>query len=77
MYWKLSSGNKIIGETKNGEIIIFYVFLKQIRAVLGVFRGALRVLNFFVVSPRTRNGMPAIKLLATSKTDEVDFFCYF
>ena len=71
------SGHKIIGDLKNGEIRIFYVFLEQIRAVFGVFRGALRVLNFFVVSLRPRNGIPAIKLLAISKTDEVDFFLDF
>ena len=35
---KLYSGNKIIGDLKNGEIGIIFVFLEQIRAVLGVFR---------------------------------------
>ena len=67
----------MIGDIKNGEIRIFFVFLEQIRAVLGVFRGALRVPNFFVVSLRARNCIPAIKLLAISKTDQVDFFAIF
>ena len=42
-----------------------------------MFRGALKVLNFFVVSLRARNGIPTIKLLAISKTDEVDLFAIF
>ena len=71
------SGNKIIGDLKNGEIRIFFVFSEQIRAVLGVFRGALWVLNSFVVNLRARNVIPAIKLLAISKTDKVDFFAIF
>ena len=71
------SGNKIIGHLKNGEIRIFFVFLEQIRAVLGVFRGALRVPNFFVVSLRARNGIPAIKLSAISKTAKLEFFRIF
>ena len=44
---------------------------------MGLFRRALRVPNFFVVSLRARNGIPAIKLLAISETDEVDFFAIF
>ena len=39
-----------------------------------MFRGALRVPNFVVASLRARNGIPAMKLLAISKTDEVYFF---
>ena len=42
----------------------FFVFLEQIRVVLGVFRGALGVPNFFVAILCTKNCIPAIKLLA-------------
>ena len=55
---KWYSGNKIFGDLKNSEIRIFFVFLEQIRVVLGVFRGALRVSNFFIVSMRARNCIP-------------------
>ena len=68
---------KIIGDLKNGEIRFFFVFLEQIRVVLGVFRGALGVPNFFVVSLCARNCIPAIKLLAISKTAKLEFFSYF
>ena len=71
------SGNKIIGDLNNGEIRIFFVFLEQIRTVFGVFRGALRVPNFFVDSTLARNGIPAKKLLAISKTAKLDFFLLF
>ena len=47
---KLYSCNKIIGDLKNGKIRFFFVFLEQIRAVLGVFRGALSVPNFWCQS---------------------------
>ena len=56
---------------------MFFVFLEQIRVVLGMFRGALGVPNFFVASLYARNCIPAIKLLAISKTDELDYFCDF
>ena len=67
----------MIGDLKNGEIRIFFLLLEQIRAVLGVLRGALRVPNFFVASLRARNCIPAIKLLAISKTVKLEFFSYF
>ena len=57
------SCNKIIGDLKNGEIRIFFVFLEQIRVVLRVFRGTCIVGNFFIVSLCARNCTPAIKLL--------------
>ena len=57
---------KIIGDLKNGEIRIFFVFLEQIRVVLRVFRGALGVPNFFIVSMCAINCIPAIELLAIS-----------
>ena len=71
------SGNKIIGDLKNGEIRIFFVILEEIRVVLVVFRGNCIVANFFVASLCARNCIPAIKLLAISKTAEVDFFAIF
>ena len=39
-----------------------------------VFHGALGVPNFFVNGLCARNRIPVIKLLATSKTDELDFY---
>ena len=75
--YKLYSGNKIIGGFKHGEIRIFFVFFEQISVVLGVFRGALWILNFFLASQCARNCIPAKKLLAIAKTDEVNFFYYF
>ena len=42
-----------------------------------MFSGTCIVYNFFVVSPRSRNGIPAIKLLAISKTAKLEFFSYF
>ena len=44
---------------------------------LNEFRGTCIVANFFVASLYARNCIPAIKLLAISKTDEVDFFTIF
>ena len=73
----MNSCNKIIGGLKFGEIGIIFVFLERIRAVLGVFRGACIVANFFTASLCARNCIPGIKLLAISKTDEVDFFAVF
>ena len=49
----------------------------QIRAVLGVFGGTLRVPNFFITSLCARNCVPAIKLLAISKTAKLEFFLVF
>ena len=74
---KLYSCNKILGELKNGEIGIIFVFLEQIWAVLGVFRGTCIVANFFIVSLRARNCIPAIKLLAISKTAKLELFRIF
>ena len=45
--------------------------------MLGVFRGALGVPNFFVASLCARNCITAIKLSAISKTDELHVFCDF
>ena len=42
-----------------------------------MFRGSLRVPNFFVTSLRARNIIPSIKLLAMSKTAKIEFFSYF
>ena len=77
MCYKLYSGNRIIGDLINGEIRIFFVFLEQIRLVLGVFRGTCIVANFFKTILRARNGIPAIKLLVISKTSKLEFFSYF
>ena len=74
---KLYSCNKIIGDLKNGEIRIFFVYLQQVRLVLGVFLGALRVPNFFVASLFARNCISAIKLLAFLKTVKLEFFSFF
>ena len=77
MCYKLDSGNKIIGDLKNGEIRIFFVILEQIRVVLGVFRGTCVVANFFTAILCVRNGIPAIKLLAISKTAKLELSCEF
>ena len=71
------SGHKIIGDLKNGEIRIFFVFLEQIRVVFRVFRGALGVPIFVVVSLCARNCIPPIKLLAILITAELEFFSFF
>ena len=42
-----------------------------------MFRGALGVPNFFVAGLCARNCIPAIKLLAISKTAKLEFFSYF
>ena len=42
-----------------------------------VFRGALRVPNFFLARLCARNGIPAIKLLAISKTAGLKFWFVF
>ena len=42
-----------------------------------MFRGTCIFANFFVVSLRARNCIPSIKLLAISKTDQVDFLAIF
>ena len=61
----------------NGKIGIIFVFLEQIRVVLGVFRGTCVVANFFTAILCARNGIPAIKLLAISKTAKLEFFRIF
>ena len=58
-------------------ILEFFVFLEQIRVVLGVFRGTCIVANFFTASLCARNCISGIKLLATSKTAKLDLFSYF
>ena len=68
---------KLLAISKTAKLEFFFVFLEQIRAVLGLFRGVLRVPNFFVASPRARNCIPAIKLSAISKTAKLEFFSYF
>ena len=65
------SNNKIIGDLKNGEIRIFFRIVGINKGCIGVFRGALRVPNFFVASLCARNCIPAINLLAISKTAEL------
>ena len=42
-----------------------------------MFRGALRIINFFVASQCARNCIPAIKLLAISKTAKLEFLFVF
>ena len=74
MYYKLISNNKIIRDLKNCKIRIFVRIFGAIKGWLGVFRGALRVPNFFVTSLCVRNCIPVIKLLAISKTVEIDIF---
>ena len=61
------SGNKIIGDLKNGEIRILFHRFGESKGSLGVFRGDLGVPNFFVASLCARNFIPSIKLLAISK----------
>ena len=54
-----------------------FVFLEQIRVVLGVFRGTFIVANFLTYSLCATNGIPVIKLLAISKTAKLEFFRIF
>ena len=42
-----------------------------------MFRGTGIVANIFIASLCARNCIPAIKLLAISKTAKLDFFCFF
>ena len=65
---------KLLAISKTAKLEYFREFLEQIRVVLGVVRGALRVPNFFVARLRARNCIPAIKLLAISKTAKLEFF---
>ena len=71
------SANKIIGNLKDGEIIIFVRILGANKGSLGVFRGALRVPNFFVASLGARNCIPTIKLSTILKTAKLEFFSFF
>ena len=67
----------MIGDLKNGQIRIFFVFLEQIRVVLRVSRDTCIVANFVIVSLCARNGIPGIKLLSITKTVKLEFFSYF
>ena len=71
------SNNKIIGNLENGKIIIVFRIFGANKGNLGVFRGALRVPNFFVPSLRAINCIPIIKSLAISKTAKLEFFSFF
>ena len=67
------SGNKIIGDIKTSEIRIFVRIFGANKGSLGVIRGALGVPNFYIASLCARNYIPAIKLLAISKTAKLGF----
>ena len=75
------SGNKIIGDLKNGKIRIFFRIFGANKGSLGVFRGDLGVPNCFVISRRARNCIPTKKKkkkkLAISKTAKIEFFFVF
>ena len=59
--------------SKTAKLEFFRTFGANKRR-LGVFRGALRVPDFFVASLCNRNYIPIIKLLAISKTAKLKFF---
>ena len=68
--YKLYSRNKNIGDLKTEEQYFLPFF-----AVKGVvLRGAWNVPNFLVATLYALNCIPTIKLLAISKTTELEFF---
>ena len=77
MCYKFYSGNKIIGDLKNGEIRIFFRIFGIKKGNLEVFRSALGVPKFFVASLCASNCMPAIKLFTISKTAKLEFLFVF
>ena len=77
MYSKLHSDSKIVGNLQHCKIRFFFHIFRTSKGSLGVFPGDCYDANFFVNTLHALICIQAIKLLAISKMEKLDFFSVF